>query len=214
MDAGTLIIGAGAAGLGAARELHDAGERVVVLEARDRVGGRAWTSYDLAPHPVELGAEFVHGENVSTWKYLEQYGLHTNDQLTMINVHGWNNGPTFGRPRLPAVDGDACGAEHARSRARRGGGSLADRGGASVGDAAQELSPTDDDWASGRATRGSISRRPGGRRRGGVRRADVSRRRAAADVPDHRGILGADVAAGGRDRCPAFVAGAQDRVVA
>ncbi len=117
MDADTLVIGAGAAGLGAARELHDAGERVVVLEARDRVGGRAWTSYDLAPHPVELGAEFVHGENVVTWKYLERYELHTNDQLTMINIHGWNNG------RL-AEGGDFLGStamrialRHARRRA-------------------------------------------------------------------------------------------------
>jgi monoamine oxidase len=92
MDADTLIVGAGAAGLAAARELHDVGERTIVLEARDRVGGRAWTSYDLAPHPVELGAEYVHGENVVTWGYLRRYGLLANDQLTVINVRGWNNG--------------------------------------------------------------------------------------------------------------------------
>jgi monoamine oxidase len=65
---------------------------VTVLEARDRVGGRAWTSHDMAPHAVELGAEFVHGENVITWRYLERFGLSTNDQWTVINVCGWSNG--------------------------------------------------------------------------------------------------------------------------
>ena len=92
MRTDTIVIGAGAAGLAAARELHDAGRSVVVLEARDRIGGRVWTSYDLAPHAVELGAEFVHGENVLTWQYLNRYGLHTNDQLTVLTVRGWADG--------------------------------------------------------------------------------------------------------------------------
>lgn len=56
------MIGAGAAGLSAARALHDAGIPITVLEARDRVGGRILTIHDSrAPVPVELGAEFVHG---------------------------------------------------------------------------------------------------------------------------------------------------------
>jgi monoamine oxidase len=56
------IIGAGAAGLEAARILHDAGIEIVVLEARERVGGRIFTLHDPElPVPVELGAEFVHG---------------------------------------------------------------------------------------------------------------------------------------------------------
>jgi monoamine oxidase len=56
------VIGAGAAGLAAARKLHDAGVDVLVLEARDRIGGRAYTltSFDGSA-PVELGAEFIHG---------------------------------------------------------------------------------------------------------------------------------------------------------
>lgn len=57
-----IIIGAGAAGLAAARDLSRAGREVVVLEARDRVGGRVLTHREPRfPAPIELGAEFVHG---------------------------------------------------------------------------------------------------------------------------------------------------------
>ncbi len=57
-----IVIGAGAAGLTAARELERAGLRVICLEARDRIGGRILTVHDpVTPVPIELGAEFVHG---------------------------------------------------------------------------------------------------------------------------------------------------------
>src|ERR1044072_6844412 len=54
-----LIIGAGAAGLAAARELSAANFNVIVLEARDRIGGRIYTHPDSQlTAPIELGAEF------------------------------------------------------------------------------------------------------------------------------------------------------------
>ena len=61
-DVDVVVVGAGVAGLGAARRLVEAGATVVVLEARDRIGGRILTVRDeRLPLPVELGAEFVHG---------------------------------------------------------------------------------------------------------------------------------------------------------
>ena len=69
MNESVLIVGAGAAGLAAARELARAGREVVVLEARDRVGGRVFTHKEKnSPVPIELGAEFVHGRAPELWK--------------------------------------------------------------------------------------------------------------------------------------------------
>jgi monoamine oxidase len=56
-----LVIGAGMAGLAAARMLHDRGYRVQVLEARDRLGGRIWTSTKWPDMPLDLGASWIHG---------------------------------------------------------------------------------------------------------------------------------------------------------
>lgn len=56
----TIVVGAGMAGLTAARLLHAAGQRVVVLEARDRVGGRLWTDR-TAGFSVDRGASWIHG---------------------------------------------------------------------------------------------------------------------------------------------------------
>jgi monoamine oxidase len=60
--ADVVVIGAGVAGLAAVRELRGAGLSVIVVEARDRLGGRVYTVRPGAgERPVELGAEFVHG---------------------------------------------------------------------------------------------------------------------------------------------------------
>ena len=79
-DYDALVIGAGVAGLNAGRLLAEAGQRVAILEARDRIGGRIWTQ-PIAPDQsqpafaVELGAEFVHGLPQETWSLIKQAGL-------------------------------------------------------------------------------------------------------------------------------------------
>src|SRR5688500_14739440 len=71
-----IIIGAGATGLMAALELCRAGKKVMILEARDRAGGRIHTENDPAfDLPVELGAEFVHGDLELTIKLLREAGI-------------------------------------------------------------------------------------------------------------------------------------------
>ncbi len=56
-----IVIGAGVAGLAAAKKLHQAGQRVVVVEARQRIGGRVWTDTIGSDVSVDLGAQWIHG---------------------------------------------------------------------------------------------------------------------------------------------------------
>jgi len=81
-----LIIGAGAAGLAAAAEVARAGRSALLLEARDRIGGRCWSlEIPGMPVPVELGAEFIHGRPPATFSLLEKFGIAAMDR----NGSGW-----------------------------------------------------------------------------------------------------------------------------
>ena len=70
-----IILGAGMAGLAAARVLAEAGRQVLVLEARDRVGGRIFTELTASGALVEHGAEFIHGRPSELWSLIEEAGL-------------------------------------------------------------------------------------------------------------------------------------------
>src|SRR5688572_23907903 len=76
--ADAIVVGAGAAGLMCARELRRAGKKVIVLEASGRIGGRILTRNDTnAGVPVEMGAEFIHGEAPETRRLLDEARLAT-----------------------------------------------------------------------------------------------------------------------------------------
>jgi monoamine oxidase len=60
--ANVIIIGAGISGLAAARTLADKNINVMILEARNRIGGRMWTDSSLGV-PLDLGASWIHGIN-------------------------------------------------------------------------------------------------------------------------------------------------------
>ena len=74
-DWDVAVLGAGAAGLSAAAVLAAAGRSVLILEARDRIGGRILTHSDPAGSvPIELGAEFIHGAAPATMRLLRRFG--------------------------------------------------------------------------------------------------------------------------------------------
>ena len=74
--AGIIIIGAGAAGLYAARELSEDGSKITLLEASNRIGGRIHTIFDSTyDKEIELGAEFIHGDLKITLGLLKKYAL-------------------------------------------------------------------------------------------------------------------------------------------
>jgi monoamine oxidase len=70
-----VVIGAGAAGLAAAARLSETGRSVLLLDARDRIGGRVCTRHEPGlTLPVELGAEFIHGLAPSSREWLQKAG--------------------------------------------------------------------------------------------------------------------------------------------
>ena len=86
------VVGAGAAGLAGARRLTDAGVHVVVLEARDRIGGRTW-SYDFGGTTIDLGASWIHGTQPELEQLAAELELQTvNTDFTNMLVHDTSGG--------------------------------------------------------------------------------------------------------------------------
>ncbi|MDX2138205.1 MAG: NAD(P)/FAD-dependent oxidoreductase [Chloroflexota bacterium] len=73
--ADVIVIGAGISGLKAAGDLTRSGASVIVVEARDRIGGRIHTHSNFASFPVELGAELIHTDEAATWRLVRERGL-------------------------------------------------------------------------------------------------------------------------------------------
>jgi monoamine oxidase len=66
-DAEVVIVGGGAAGVAAGRRLHDAGIRCLIVEARPRLGGRAWSVVDPSGHALDLGCGWLHSADRNPW---------------------------------------------------------------------------------------------------------------------------------------------------
>jgi len=83
-DYDTIVVGAGFAGITAARELSQAGQKVLVLEARNRLGGRTFTT-EFEGHQIELGGAWIHWSQPYVWAETERYGLSIEETVGAVS---------------------------------------------------------------------------------------------------------------------------------
>ena len=85
------IIGGGAAGIAAGRRLRAAGIDCLVIEARARLGGRAWTMTDASGYALDLGCGWLHSADRNPWTKIAESQGRTIDKSR----------PPWSRPSLP-----------------------------------------------------------------------------------------------------------------
>lgn len=106
-DIDAIVIGAGFAGVTAARELQARGRRTLLVEARDRVGGRTWTD-TFAGQRVELGGAWIHWNQPHVWAELTRYGI----PVVADDLPEWVVLPTReGQRSVPAMEALALAGE-------------------------------------------------------------------------------------------------------
>jgi monoamine oxidase len=85
------IVGGGAAGIAAGRRLHAAGVDCLIVEARARLGGRAWTMTDASGHALDLGCGWLHSADRNPWVKIAESQSRTIDKSR----------PPWSRPSVP-----------------------------------------------------------------------------------------------------------------
>lgn len=79
-DFDVVILGAGAAGIAAGKRLQATGANMVVLEARNRLGGRAWSVPTAIGKTVDLGGEWLHSADINPWTRIAETSGFTLDK--------------------------------------------------------------------------------------------------------------------------------------
>src|SRR4029079_13292617 len=96
-DIETVIVGGGAAGIAAGRRLKTAGVKNLIVEARPRLGGRAWTIADPFGFPIDLGCVWLHSADRNPWVAVAEEQRKTIDRTSPP----WRRAsPARGVPRL------------------------------------------------------------------------------------------------------------------
>jgi monoamine oxidase len=101
-----VVVGAGAAGIAAGRRLAEAGVSFLLLEARERVGGRAWTAPTALGPAVDLGCGWLHSADRNPWSMIARAAGFAIDE----RLPDW-------RSRIAARFGDAAQADWAAAQA-------------------------------------------------------------------------------------------------
>ncbi|MEQ6901445.1 NAD(P)/FAD-dependent oxidoreductase [Nocardioides sp. YIM 152588] len=108
-----VVIGAGFSGLTAARELGEAGKDVLVLEARDRIGGSTWYRTDLLGGVgLEMGGTWIVPQQTHVWGEVERYGVPIQDSVLPERMT-WSAGGKVLDSLLPCTPAEYGDLEHA-----------------------------------------------------------------------------------------------------
>lgn len=100
-----VIIGAGYAGIAAARRLHEANKNFVVVEARDRIGGRTHTRQLACGATVDLGAQWIGPTQHHIWKWVKETNTETYDTYdTGKNILSYKNNISTYKGTIPKID--------------------------------------------------------------------------------------------------------------
>lgn len=105
IDTDVVVIGAGYAGIAAARKLHESQTDFVVVEARDRIGGRTYTQKLKSGATVDLGAQWIGPTQKKMWQWVEETGTKTFSTYdTGKNILSYQNKISTYKGTIPKID--------------------------------------------------------------------------------------------------------------